>query len=206
GAGGSVWYTWTAPSTGVVEINTAGSDGDTVVAVYTGGSVGSLTLVGANDDGDAVLGRFSRLLVPVTQGTTYRIAVDGAGGGSGILRTRVVPPSRSGFTPMRPTRLVDTRDGTGYSGGRIGGVAEVLQVQVAGNVGIPTTAQAAVMNVTVVAPDASGYLSVYPCDSPVLGSSSLNYGAGETIPNLVVTRTDGNGRVCVYSKAGAHVV
>ena len=37
GEGGtSVWWRWTAPASGWVEINTTGSDFDTVLAVYTG--------------------------------------------------------------------------------------------------------------------------------------------------------------------------
>ena len=46
----SVWYTWQAPSSGKATITTAGSDFDTVLAVYIGSSVGSLTPIKKNDD------------------------------------------------------------------------------------------------------------------------------------------------------------
>src|SRR5262249_22109030 len=37
-AGGkSVWWTWTAPNTGAVTVDTLGSSFDTVLAIYTGG-------------------------------------------------------------------------------------------------------------------------------------------------------------------------
>ena len=48
--GGSVWFKWPAPGSGSVTMTTAGSDFDTLLAVYTGNSVGALTLIGRNDD------------------------------------------------------------------------------------------------------------------------------------------------------------
>src|SRR5207247_10545018 len=47
-AGGkSVWWSWTAPSAGSVTINTFGSSFDTLLGVYTGTSVSSLTTIPA---------------------------------------------------------------------------------------------------------------------------------------------------------------
>ena len=49
----SVWYQWQSPSNSTVTITTAGSDYDTVLGVYTGTVVSSLTLIGKNDDVDS---------------------------------------------------------------------------------------------------------------------------------------------------------
>src|SRR5437763_12486217 len=38
--GASVWYAWTAPSSGAVTFTTAGSSFDTLLAAYTGSTVG----------------------------------------------------------------------------------------------------------------------------------------------------------------------
>ena len=48
----SVWYKWTAPQDGVVQFDTLGtpSTNDTVLAVYTGGGLATLSQVAANDD------------------------------------------------------------------------------------------------------------------------------------------------------------
>src|SRR5829696_4322062 len=67
----SVWYQWTAPSTGLFFFDTQGSDllgHDTVLGVYTG-SLGTLTEVGFNDDygGDCCE---SRVVFPTTSGAT----------------------------------------------------------------------------------------------------------------------------------------
>lgn len=46
----SLWYKWTAPQDGEVQLDTLGSSVDTVLGVYTGTTIGSLSQVAANDD------------------------------------------------------------------------------------------------------------------------------------------------------------
>ena len=48
--GASVWFRWTPASSGHVGFNTIGSEIDTLLSVYTGNSVGTLTPVTSNDD------------------------------------------------------------------------------------------------------------------------------------------------------------
>ena len=82
--GKSVWYRWTATRAGQAVFSTCGSDFDTVLAVYTGTAVDSLThLVSSNNDGDC--GSSSQLSFVASAGTQYHIAVDGVGGASGAL-------------------------------------------------------------------------------------------------------------------------
>ena len=50
GSASSVWYRWTAPGSGLAVIDTVGSTFDTVLAVYTGTSLGSLTRLTQDDD------------------------------------------------------------------------------------------------------------------------------------------------------------
>lgn len=73
--GSSIWYRWIAPGTGPYSFNTFGSSFDTLLAVYTGGSVGALTLVADSDDYG--LGLTSEVGFTATAGTTYSIAIDG---------------------------------------------------------------------------------------------------------------------------------
>jgi hypothetical protein len=77
----SVWYRWQSPSTGTVTLTTAGSRFDTVLAVYTGSALGSLTLVNQADD--TPTDKTSSLTFNATAGVTYRIAVDGYDNDSG---------------------------------------------------------------------------------------------------------------------------
>ena len=80
--GASVWWYWTAPSNGQITIDTFGSNFDTLLAVYTGSSVGSLTLIASNDDSDSPQ---SQVTFTTISGTTYRIAVDGHDGAAGNI-------------------------------------------------------------------------------------------------------------------------
>ncbi len=80
----SVWYQWQAPVSSSVTIDTmgTGTDYDTMLAVYTGNAVGSLTPIMKNDDvanGDTD----SRVIFNATAGQVYKIAVDGWGGEAG---------------------------------------------------------------------------------------------------------------------------
>ena len=87
-AGGkSVWWTWTATASGTLTIDTAGSNFDTLLGVYTGSSVSGLTLVpgGSNDDNPAGGTTTSKVTIQVTAGTTYQIAVDGYDGVYGTI-------------------------------------------------------------------------------------------------------------------------
>ena len=84
----SVWYRWRSPSSGSVTITTAGSSYDTVLAVYTGASVNSLSLIANNDDIPDVPGEPHQVTSSVTfsasADTVYQIVVDGYNnGGSG---------------------------------------------------------------------------------------------------------------------------
>lgn len=71
---GSIWWSWTAPRNGAVQINTLGSNFDTVLAAYTGNTLAALTRIASNDDSSGVT---SRIDFSATRGTTYAIAVDG---------------------------------------------------------------------------------------------------------------------------------
>lgn len=82
--GASVWYSWTSPFTGYVSIDTAGSDFDTILAVYTGSTLNSLSPVASNDDATE-RDLTSKVIFDVVAGTTYQIAIDGYGGDCGTF-------------------------------------------------------------------------------------------------------------------------
>ena len=83
--GASVWWVWVSPLTGTVEFDTASSTFDTLLSVYTGNSVSSLSTVAANDDVNFPSDRTSRAVFNVTAGTTYYLAVDGYDGAVGAI-------------------------------------------------------------------------------------------------------------------------
>jgi uncharacterized repeat protein (TIGR02543 family) len=81
----TVWWTWIAPASGGLTLNSHSSAIDTVMAVYTGNSVPGLTLVAANDE-DPDFGSESTVACNVVAGTTYQIAVDGFEGDAGNIK------------------------------------------------------------------------------------------------------------------------
>ncbi|WP_428939133.1 S8 family serine peptidase [Fontivita pretiosa] len=80
--GRSVWWTWTAPQSGLVTIDTAGSDFQTLLGVYTGSSVSSLAAVDVTQEPG---GTTMRVSFQASGGTTYQIAVDGFWGDAGSV-------------------------------------------------------------------------------------------------------------------------
>jgi Fibronectin type III domain/PASTA domain/Divergent InlB B-repeat domain len=129
--GASLWYSWTAPGNGMVVVETAGSDFDTLLGVYTGTSVDSLGEVATNDDFVRPPGT-SFVRFAGTSGTTYRIRVDGYAGAVGSITLHVhqaPPPANDDFaspivlgsTPA--TRTGDTNDGATLQAGETDTVA-----------------------------------------------------------------------------------
>ena len=108
-----------------------------------------------------------------------------------------------GFTPVVPVRVFDSRPGEAdgvvvVAKQRFGG-GNVLRVKVTGVGGVPGSGVGAVsLNVTVVDPLAAGFVTVFPCGAlPV--ASSLNFVAGQTVPNAVIAPVSVGGEVCLFS-------
>ena len=109
-------------------------------------------------------------------------------------------------TATAPQRILDTRRGVGSPAVK-SEAGQSLRLVVAGRNGIPASGvQAVTMNVTVTAPDAGGYLTVYPCDQPVPDASNLNFTPGQDVPNLVTVKLAADGSVCLRSSARTHVI
>jgi PKD repeat protein len=81
---GSVWFSYTASSSGMVQADTFGSSYDTVLSAWTG-TQGSLSMLACNDDSGSLQ---SQVNFSATAGTTYYFMVavccstGGTGGGS----------------------------------------------------------------------------------------------------------------------------
>ena len=78
----SVWYRFTAPASGELQVETYGSAYDTILSVWSGGC-GALVAEGCNDDAPG--STQSSLTVPVAKGVTYRIRVSSYTGIGGVM-------------------------------------------------------------------------------------------------------------------------
>lgn len=110
-AGGkSVWWVWRAPYSGSVTFDTNGSpyvffpsnsNFDTMLGVFTGSSVGSLTVIGGDDDSGGGPAN-SLYTFNAVAGTDYNIVVDGwgnpAASGTIVLEWKMAAPT----SPVAP--------------------------------------------------------------------------------------------------------
>jgi spore germination protein YaaH len=107
----------------------------------------------------------------------------------------VFPPG-SGFTPLAPARIADTRVSPGT---RVAAGAEFAVPAGVSGAALGTT-------LTVTAPAAGGWLQAYPCGTAAPATSNVNFAAGQTIANAAITGIGGNGRVCLRSSAATHLI
>ena len=110
----------------------------------------------------------------------------------------------SRFTPLAPSRILDTRSGLGAP---TGGVQQghSIDVAVAGHGGVDADADAVVLNVTVTEPTGEGFVTVWPTGAAMPTASNLNFVPGQTVPNLVIAKLgsgSGTGMVSLYNSAG----
>ncbi len=118
---------------------------------------------------------------------------------SGAAAAQVSPQSL--FYPVTPCRAVDTRNPNGSAGGPILSAGGARAFQMAGTCGIPATARAVVMNVTVTGPTAAGDLAIFPTGtSSPTGSTAINFRAGQTRANNFVARLGTTGDIAVFTQ------
>lgn len=124
--------------------------------------------------------------------------------GAAFPKPLSVPTAAGAFAPLSPTRIADTRNGTGAAGPVARG--KTIDVQVTGRGGVPLSgAGAVVLNVTVVAPTAPGYLSTFPTGAARAQVSSLNFVARQTVANLVTVQLGAGGRVSLFNGSAGTV-
>ncbi|MEM9517150.1 MAG: hypothetical protein AAGA42_20045 [Actinomycetota bacterium] len=107
------------------------------------------------------------------------------------------------FARINPARLGDSRD---TSGGPLpkGGT---VTFEVEGKLGIPSTANAGVFNLTATDSRDRGFVTGYPSDIPRPDTSNLNLpGPNETIANLAVLPLGDSGDITLFTQNGASLI
>ncbi|MER6314271.1 hypothetical protein ABT237_10940 [Streptomyces sp. NPDC001581] len=105
-----------------------------------------------------------------------------------------VQASGSKFTPHGPTRLLDTRDGTGAAAGPVLPYG-TTRVKIGGNSGIPAGATAVALNLTVTNARSAGHVTAYPSGTEQPDTSNVNFVAGQTVPNMTIVPVGADGYV-----------
>jgi hypothetical protein len=112
------------------------------------------------------------------------------------------------FGSVSPTRVLDSRNGTGMAGGARARVAggSTISVPVAGIGGVPPVGvSAVVINVTAASPASVGYLTVWASGTARPFTSNVNYAAGIDVANLVVAPVGADGRINIYNSSSGSV-
>jgi hypothetical protein len=104
-------------------------------------------------------------------------------------------PGRDLYT-VSPCRIVDTRQ-AGQGPILTSGLERTLMIH--GVCGIPATARVVAVNVTVLTPTGAGNLSFYAGDLAPSGTSTINFGTGQTRANnaILPLAFDGTGTIAV---------
>ena len=112
------------------------------------------------------------------------------------------PPGASSYTPVSPSRILDTRIGLGFARRVNAGETFTLPLPA-----VPAGASAVVLNLTVTAPAGGGFVTIYPTGTVRPNASSINVDTvGQTIANLVTVITGAGGAVDIFSESAADLV
>lgn len=137
--------------------------------------------------------------------------IDAAALARALTPPPVAPPGES-YTAISPTRITDTRAGSGQAN-----AGHTLGPQGTVTVGVPAAVPAGsgavALSVTAVDPTRAGYLSVYPAGATANSTSALNFVAGGpncstvdcVVPNLVITPVSAAGQLVVFNGAAGSV-
>ena len=101
-----------------------------------------------------------------------------------------------------PTRVLDTRDGTGGPAGVLAAGGE-RPLTLTGAAGIPSVDVGAVFgNATATSTSAASHLTIWPAGATMPTVSNLNWSAGQTVANHVVLPLGTGGAVTLANHAG----
>jgi len=122
-----------------------------------------------------------------------------------LVSNTVIPWDGSVYHPLTPARILDSRTPTGsWASPLAAGTARELQVTGLGGASeVPASAVAVVMNVTATGSTANSFVTAWPAGAGQPTASNLNFGVGQTIPNLVTVKLGTGGKVSFATAAGA---
>ncbi len=111
------------------------------------------------------------------------------------------------FVAVAPCRVVDTRNEAGPFGGPTMTAGATRSFAIPQSAcGIPSTAQAYSLNVTVVPPGPLSFLTLWPDGQPQPGVSTLNSFDGEVLANAAIVPAGAAGAVDVYATDPTDVI
>jgi hypothetical protein len=177
----------------VAKVNAAGSA--LLYSTYFGGT-------GADEGlGVAVDVSGSAYVTGYTQSTNFPTAnaLQAASGGSSdaFIAKIGIDSIASNFFTVTPCRVADTRNPAGSSGGPALGASMIRNFPVTGVCGIPPTAGAVALIVTVVDETDFGDLRLYPAGTPPASSSTINFAVQTVRASNAIIALGAGGQIAV---------
>jgi hypothetical protein len=121
--------------------------------------------------------------------------------GGGQIRRITGPTGNTRFFSVTPSRVVDTRQAPGPTGGPALAAGSQRTFPVAGTCSVPATATAVAINVSVTSPTAGGNLTFFADGTALPSAVTLNFSAGQTRSNNAVSQLGAQGGVAVFYTA-----
>ena len=112
----------------------------------------------------------------------------------------ITATSQLRFTPVTPTRMLDTRIGTGGWRGHQG-VGQTIEIGAA-----PDAATAVTGTITIVDPAVDGYLTGTICGQQAGATSSVNGARSSVIANSLTVGLSPGGNLCINSLVASHTL
>ena len=135
---------------------------------------------------------------PPGHSVVYAVATDTLGSSVENTASSYLYVPLANYVPVNPFRILDTRPNSPLGPN----TTRTIHVTGLGSPPIPTTAVAAVLNVTAVAGTATSLLAVYPAGTVKPGVSDLNFTARSVTPNLVTVTLGSGGEVTIFNSLG----
>ncbi|MBI4935251.1 MAG: hypothetical protein HY828_15325 [Actinobacteria bacterium] len=180
----------------VVSRNGFGEWGGRVLSVQVAGSATAVTVSGA--DFRSKLG-LKDTWFNVRGAAPVGDACSGRNVPPIVGATPALPGAR--YTPMQPTRLIDTRYGTGTAAIPLnGGCTMVIDP------GVDPSVTAVAVNLTTVLAAANGYVAAYPCGVEKPLSSVVQSVANRVVAGMAIVPLGADGTFCVYSHTTTNLV
>ncbi|MER7461417.1 PKD domain-containing protein [Streptomyces sp. NPDC097981] len=129
---------------------------------------------------------------------TVKVTVTDAAANTVVTNEVAVTTGGSDYTPYGPTRLLDTRNGTGAPKTKVAPYSSA-HLKIGGNGGIPAGVTAVVLNVTVTNTTSGGHVTAFADGDDKPSTSNVNFVPGQTVPNLVIVPVGENGYVNLYN-------
>ncbi|MFU8842020.1 MAG: hypothetical protein ACNA8R_15120, partial [Nitriliruptoraceae bacterium] len=112
------------------------------------------------------------------------------------------PIGTTGYEPLSPARILDTRDSTGDVSAPVG-AGQTVSTTVAGVGGVPADAAAVAINVTAANATEMSHLRVWGSGGAMPGASTINFQPGVNIANMVITEVGVDGKVDIFNFRGS---